>query len=145
MVPMRLFVAWRALVRLPSGCEMRGLPRPRTPVAAALYISVFVFARWRCSSVGLRFALPALVHRKVGRALYRTGTSVANAWMRTTWFGRVVTAVTSMFVALVVSFRTAVRFICNTLGDFGFSSPVCISRLGASACWAGPPAQQGRP
>lgn len=46
---------------LPSDSEMRGLPRPRTPAATALNIVVFVFARWRCSSVGLRFALPALV------------------------------------------------------------------------------------
>ena len=161
MVPMRLFIAWRAPVRLPFAdlrapvrlpfADLRapvrlqkgGLPCPRTPAASALYISAIVFARWRCSSVGLRFALPALVPHETARALYRTGTAVAVAWMRTTWFGRVARARASMNVDLVVSFRTAVRFICNTLGDFGFWSPVCISRPAASACGAGPPAPQG--
>lgn len=132
-----------APVRLPSGSEMRGLPRPRTPAAAALYISAFVFARWRCSAIGLCFALPALVHRQTARALHLAGASVADAWMRPTQFGRAARARASMNVDLVVPFRTAVRLICYTLGDFGFSSPVCISRLGASACGAGPPAPQG--
>lgn len=118
---------------------MRGRPCPRTPAATALYIGAFVFVRWRCSPLGLCSALPALVQRETARALHRAGASVAGAMMRTTRFGRAARARASTIVVLVVSFRTAVRFITLLLGDFGCPSLVRISRLGAWAGCAGAP------
>ena len=117
----------------------RGLPRPRTPAAAALYIEAFVFARWRCSPLGLCSALPALVQRETARALHPAGASVASATMRRTRFGRVARARASTIVVLVVPFRAAARFITLLRGDFGCPSLVRISRLGAWAGCAGAP------
>lgn len=59
---------------------------------------------------------------------------MASAVLRRAWFGRVARARASTNVVLVVSFRTAVRFICLLRGDFGFPSLFGTSSLGA---WAG--------
>lgn len=68
---------------------------------------------------------------------------MASATLRRTRFGRAAAAAASNIVALVVSFRTAVRFICLLRGDFGFVALVRLSRPPASGCGAGPPRPAG--
>ena len=112
---------------LPSDSECEGgLPRPpRTPPAAsASVLHRPVFARWRCSPLGLCSALPALVRR----GFATRGATIAN---------RSVSRVPALDQRNTVKpFRAAARFI-----TFAAPYPRPVGAWGGWGRLAGPPRQ----